>query len=608
MKTGGGYPPPMTAPYPASKPATELGAVGLVRRLFAEHGRQHLWAYVAAAALLAVSAATTAYSAWLMKPAVNGMVGKGDFKELRALAWTVWLLFTLRGLATFGSLTLLARAGNRVVAEIQRRVFDALLGQDMRFFHERHSAEFTTRLSMAANGMRDAMQAAITSISRDVLTAAGLAVVMAVQDPLLAGLTLLTLPVAMLTLGRLIVKIRKFARRSFDGTTRIVETLQEAVLGARIVKSFNLEDKMRERMSLAVREVERSANRMASTAAISAPISDMLAGFAVGAVIFYGSWRVTVQHADPGALFSFITALLLAYEPLKRLGKSNLDIQNGLVGARMIYEILDAPRVEAQGSGLPKLDVSNGRIAFENARFGYRADEPVLKGVDFVAEPNMTTALVGPSGGGKSTIVALIQRFFPLDGGRISIDGVDISGVDIHSLRARIAFVSQDVFLFRGSIRENIALGRPNATPAEIVSAAEKAHAHDFIVGFANGYDTNVGEQGAQLSGGQRARIAIARAILKDAPILLLDEPTAALDSESEREIQKALDALRLGRTTIVVAHRLQTIINANQICVIDGGLVAERGTHADLIAGSGVYRDFFAAQFGDARSEAAGA
>ncbi|HYA72780.1 MAG TPA: ATP-binding cassette domain-containing protein, partial [Roseiarcus sp.] len=232
-------------------------------------------------------------------------------------------------------------------------------------------------------------------------------------------------------------------------------------------------------------------------------------------------------------------------------------------------------------------------------RFAYRPDEYVIDGLDLVAEPSATTALVGPSGGGKSTILGIVQRFYTLSGGRATIDGQDIAAVDLKSLRANIAFVSQDVFLFRGSIRDNIALGRIGASEADIVAAAQKAHAHDFILQFADGYETNVGEQGAQLSGGQRQRIAIARAILKDAPILLLDEPTAALDSESEREVQKALDSLRIGRTTIVVAHRLQTIVGADRIFVIEKGRAIESGSHRELIARDGAYCTFFAAQFG---------
>jgi ATP-binding cassette subfamily B protein len=379
-----------------------------------------------------------------------------------------------------------------------------------------------------------------------------------------------------------------------------METMQETVQGARIVKSFNLEETMRARMALNIREVEKSSNRVAAGLAISSPVADTLAGLAIGAVIFYGSYRVTIAQADAGSFFSFVAAMLMAYDPARRLARLRLDVQNGLTSARLMYEVLDTPAAEEKIDGLPKLNVAQGRIVVENVDFRYRPDEMVLAGFNLAVEPNQTTALVGPSGGGKSTIIALLQRFYAPESGRILIDGADIAQVDLQSLRAKIAFVSQDVFLFNGSIRDNIALGRPGAGDEDIFAAARKAHAHDFICGFSTGYDTNVGEQGAQLSGGQKQRIAIARAILKDAPILLLDEPTAALDSESEREVQKALDELRIGRTTLVVAHRLQTIIRADNIVVIEGGRAAEAGSHEQLMALGGAYRTFFASQFGE--------
>jgi subfamily B ATP-binding cassette protein MsbA len=549
---------------------------------------------------MGIGAGTTALSAWLLKPILNHMVDADGFKTLRMLAWGVVALFALRGLVTWGYQVMLARTGNRIVAGVQRRLYEHLLRQDMSFFQDRHSTEFMTRLSIAAGGVRDTLQTLITSAGRDILTLVGLIIVMIIQDPIMALIALSIMPVGGFLLSKLIKRVRKSARRSYDGSARILETMQETMQGIRIVKSFNLESIMRGRMSSAVREVEKSVNRMASGQAVSSPISDTVAGIAIGAVIFYGSWRVTIAGADPGSFFSFVAALLMAYEPGKKLARMHLDLQTGLTGARMIYEVLDMPAKEEQREGLPKLNVGEGRIAFENIRFGYRPDEFVLDGINLVAEPNATTALVGPSGGGKSTIIALIQRFYSPASGKIVIDGQNISDVDLVSLRDRIAFVSQDVFLFRGTIRENIALGKPGATDAEIEQAARMANAHDFIMGFKTGYETSVGEQGAQLSGGQRQRIAIARAFLKNAPIILLDEPTAALDSESEREVQKALDSLRQGRTTLVVAHRLQTIVNSDRICVIENGKAVETGTHEQLIAARGTYHAFFATQFGE--------
>ncbi len=338
--------------------------------------------------------------------------------------------------------------------------------------------------------------------------------------------------------------------------------------------------------------------------AIASSLADFFGGWPC-IVIFYGGWRVSVAHADAGSFFSFLAALLMAYEPAKRLARLNLEIQNGLVGAKLVYEVLDRPAAEQSTTKAPPLKVARGRIGFEHISFGYRPQEKVLDDLCLTGEPGQTTALVGPSGGGKSTILALLQRFYDPHEGRITIDGSDVAHVDIASLRAAIAFVSQDVFLFRASIAENIGLGHPGATHAEIAAAARRAHAHDFIMSFAAGYGTSVGEQGLQLSAGQRQRIAIARAMLKNAPILLLDEPTAALDPESEQAIQIALQELRKGRTTVVVAHRLQTIVGADRIYMIEDGRAMESGTHTELLARGGKYQAFFRMQFAAAETAA---
>jgi subfamily B ATP-binding cassette protein MsbA len=579
--------------------ATRTPSGNLLLRMLRDFGREHVLGYLLAATFLGLIALSNVSVAWLLRPVLNGMVSAEKLGQMRFLAFEALALFVLRGAATYGSMVILSRIGNRIVATAQRRVFERLLNQNIAYFQDRHSSEFIARLAFAANGVRDALQLVIQGFARDLVTVTGLLFVMVARDPKMALGALLALPVAAFFVSRILRRVREFARRSYEGSTQIVQTMGETVLGARIVRSFNLEGEMRERMSRAIRTVERSANRIARGGGLVTFLADSLAGCAIAFAIFYGSWRVAVQHADVGAFASFLGALLLAYEPAKRISRFPVDIQNGLVGARLIYEVLDAPIGDATRVGLPKLRVVEGRVEIEKVKFAYRAGEEAIRGLEFVALPNQTTALVGPSGGGKTTTLGLVQRFYAPSAGRVVIDGQDLAEVDLASLRDNIAFVSQDVFLFRGTIRDNIALGKPGAGDAEIVAAARKANAHDFISQFADGYDTNVGEQGAQLSGGQRQRVAIARALLKNAPILLLDEPTAALDSESEREVQKALDALRAGRTTIVVAHRLQTIIGADRIFVIEAGVVVESGSHAELIARDGAYRAFFAAQFG---------
>jgi ATP-binding cassette, subfamily B, bacterial MsbA len=575
------------------------GAIPTLLRLLRDYGLEHKWGYALGSVFLALIGVATVSVAALLKPVLNGMVGAERFSNLRTMAFIVFGLFALRGVATYGSLVVLSRIGNRIVATAQSRVFDRLLEQDMAYFQDRHSSEFVARLALAANGVRDALALIVQSVARDILTVIGLVAVMLYNDPLIAVIALFTMPVAAFGIGRIVRTAGIFARRSFDGSTQIMQTMGEAVLGMRIVKSFNLQGAMRVRMDNAIRTVETSANRVAAGSGLSTLTADSLAGVAIGFAILYGSWRVAVHHADVGSFVSFLGALLLAYEPAKRLAKSPVDILNGLVGARLIYEVTDTPPVETPDPTAPKLEVTAGRVAIAGARFAFRSGEDVIRDLTLSAEPGSTTALVGPSGGGKSTILGLLQRFYTPYAGKICIDGQDVAHVDLASLRGKIAFVSQDVFLFRGTIRENIALGRPGAGEDEIIAAARKAYAHDFITQFSFGYQTNVGEHGAQLSGGQRQRIAIARAILKDAPILLLDEPTAALDNESERAIQTALNELRRGRTTIVVAHRLQTIIDSDRIWVIANGRAVETGTHRELIAREGAYHAFFAAQFG---------
>jgi ATP-binding cassette subfamily B protein len=324
---------------------------------------------------------------------------------------------------------------------------------------------------------------------------------------------------------------------------------------------------------------------------------ETLGGFAIALAVIYGGYRIIETGAAPGEFVSFIAAFLLAYEPAKRLARLNIDLNNNLVGVRVLYEVVDSPPGEPSDDDRPPLKLATARLEFANLRFGYRPGTPALRGMSFVAQPGKVTALVGPSGGGKSTVLNLILRLYDADSGRILIDGQDIAAVSRHSLRQQIAYVGQIVQLFRGSIRDNIGLGRLGASEADIVAAAKAAHAHDFILGFPAGYDTPVGEHGMQLSGGQRQRIAVARALIKNAPIILLDEATAALDSESERYVQDAIAELCKGRTTLVVAHRLATIMHADCILVVEDGLIVESGRHDELLRKGGRYASFYRLQ-----------
>jgi len=483
-------------------------------------------------------------------------------------------------------------------------MFDKLLHENLEYFAQRHSSEFIARLATGAAAVSQVINLLITAVGRDLMSLIGLTAVMVIQDPIMSIAGFIIAPPALIILRKMVRRVRGIARTQFTGGTRIIETMQEALQGLRMVKAFGLEDEMQRRLDESVASVQHESNKLARVANRSAPMMEILAGFVVSLAIVYGGYRVIYTGATPGQFFSFLAAFLLAYEPAKRLARLNLDLNNSLVGVRMLYEVVDSPPGEPNDDDKPALSLTMARLDFEDVHFAYRADTPVLRGMSFVAERGKVTALVGASGGGKSTVLNLILRFYDVGCGRILIDGQNIAEVSRRSLRRQIAHVGQIVHLFRGSIRENIALGKLDASEAEIVAAAKAAHAHDFILGFPSGYDAPVGEHGLQLSGGQRQRIAIARALIKDAPIILLDEATAALDSESERAVQDAIGELCKGRTTIVIAHRLSTIMHADCIHVVEDGLIVESGRHEELLRKGGRYATFYRLQLKEQASE----
>src|SRR5258705_9342347 len=572
-------------------------AATLVRRLLFEHALVHWRLYAIAFVPMAVTAACTAFSAYILGDVINKAYVDRNFPGIVTLAVIIILLFALKGAASYGQAVMLARIGARMVAENQRRMFDKLLNEGLGFFANRHSAEFVARLATGASSASYVINLLVSALGRDLLSLIGLATVMVVRDPVMSIVSLLVAPPAIIVLRKLVRRIHAIASSQFTGGAQILETLQETVQGIRIVKAFTLEEQMQRKFEASVGGVERESVKMARVANRSSPLMETLGGMAIGIAIIYGGHRVIIGGAEPGGLFSFIAAFLLAYEPAKRLARLNIDLSSGLVGVRVLYEIIDSPASEPIEDGMPPLALTQARVEFADVRFAYRPDQPMLKCISFLAESSKVTALVGQSGGGKSTGLNLVLRFYDAQSGKIVIDGQDIATVSRRSLRRRMAYVGQDVKLFSGSIRDNIAFGRPDATETEIMSAARAAHAHDFIMSFPQGYDSPVGEHGVQLSGGQRQRVAIACALIKNAPIILLDEATAALDSESERHVQEAVAELCKGRTTIVIAHRLSTIMHADRILVVEGGQIVEAGRHEELLRRGGRYASFFRLQ-----------
>jgi ATP-binding cassette subfamily B protein len=583
----------------ASRKITDdpYGSFQLIKRLVVEQGGAYWRRYLFVFVLMAIGSAASAGTAYLFGKVINEAYVYRSVNGILTLSAIIVGLFTAKGITAYFQAVSLSRISNAILAKNQRLLFGKLMQESVGFYAQSHSSEHLARLSAGASSITQVLSLLVTSAGRDFLTLVGLVTVMVTQDPTLSLLSLVIAPPMFLFVRKIVRRIKQLATSQFTSGAYIMETVQESLQGIRTVKAFTLEDTMQERVDRNVGEMEAFANKMARVSNSSAPLMEMLGGIAIAGALMYGGYRVIATNAAPGEFIAFITAFLLAYEPAKRLARLNIDLSGLLIGARMLLEIIDNPATEPDDGDKPALKLTRAQVEFRDVTFAYRPGQPVLKSMNFVAPSGKVTALVGPSGGGKSTILSLLLRFYEANEGAVLIDDQSILDCSRISLRQQTAYVGQDVYLFRGTIRENIAFGKADATESDIVAAAKAAYAHDFISSFPLGYDTPVGEHGAQLSGGQRQRVAIARALVKDAPIILLDEATAALDSESEKFVQEAIAHLCKDRTTIVIAHRLHTIMRADQILVIEDGVVVETGRHDELLRKDGRYAAFFRLQ-----------
>jgi len=567
-------------------------------RLVREFVRPYIGWIGLAIFFMVLVAGSTAASAWLMKPVIDDVFTAKDADMLKLISIAVLATFAVKGIANYAQNILMSRVGMRIIADAQKRLYAHLAGMDLGFFHQNPTNTLVSRFTVDINQIRTVVSNALTSLGKDLMTLIALVGVMFYQNMELAIISIFIFPIAILPIVKLGRRMRKVTANTQVETGLFMTLLGQTFQGIRVVKAYCMQDYEKERAGSLVEKLFSLSFKAARIRAMASPIMETLGGIAITVVIAYGGHQVINDERTTGELFSFIAALLMAYEPMKKLANLNVSIQEGLAGAQRLFDVLDTGAAILDKPDARPLTGIKGSISLSNVTFSYSPDIPALTGVDLHVPAGKRVALVGPSGAGKSTILNLIPRFYDIDKGRVSIDDIDVRNVTMSSLHQHIALVSQEITLFDDTVRANIAYGREGASDEDIIEAARHAAAHDFITNLAQGYDTQVGEQGVKLSGGQRQRLAIARAMLKNAPILLLDEATSALDTHSERQVQSALDELMSGRTTLVIAHRLSTVVDADIIYVIEDGRISQSGSHEALMEEGGSYAKLYALQF----------
>ena len=579
-------------------------SIVLVKRLIKEHVRPYFGKLLLAAICMAIVAAATAGNAWLMQPVLDEVFLNKNTKLLLLVPIAVMTIAIVKGLASYGESIYMEYAGERIISDVRYRLFSHLMNADLNFFHKNSSGKLISRFTYDVGLLRASVSTALTGIAKDTMTLIFLVALMFYQDWFLAIIAFFVFPAAVLPILYIGRRIRKISTSTQAEIGSFASLLSQIFQSARYVKAYTMQKYEKKRAKKIVEDLFNLIYKSVRIRSRTRPILESLGGIAIALVIFYGGSKVISGATTPGTFFSFITALLMAYQPLKRLANFNVNIQDGLAAAVRIFQLLDQKPEITDSPNAKEYVLKKGEIEFKKVRFSYGSKTShALNNINLKIRGGKTIALVGKTGAGKSTILNLIPRFYDTINGEIIIDKKNIKDYKINSLRKKIALVSQEVTLFDDTIRSNIAYGNPNCTEKQLYEAAKKADAHEFITAFKNGYKSLVGEQGIQLSGGQRQKIAIARAILKDAPILLLDEATSSLDSGSEKDIQTSLKKLMKNKTTLVIAHRLSTILDADLIYVIDNGKVVEYGNHKALMKNKGLYSKLYKLQFATQKS-----
>lgn len=595
--------------------------LALFARVWRDRIRSYLPQIAMILGLVVVIAATTSFYPLLIKAAFDAfadpltaestgfvrraerLVSKSigiEIGVVNAVAIVVVIVTAIKGFSLLAQTVLTNSVVSRVEADMQSALYAHLIDADLAQLQRENPASLTQRFTTDFTFIKEALTRIINIAIRDVVTAIALVGAMLWIDWKMTLVVLLVAPVVASPIGRIGKKLRRMAASQQEQTGLMASLVTESLQGARVAKTDSLEPYLKHRAAGAFEAIRALKMKAANARGRLDPLLEVGGGLAVAGVLAAIGVRITSGGSTVGDFTGYVSALLLAAQPMRSLGNLNAIVQEAGASLKRYYALIDEKPLVAERPDAKPLAIAGGEVAFRDLRFRYRDDARGLEGIDLVAEAGKTTALVGRSGSGKSTMLALVPRLYDPNEGRVEIDGQDLRDVTLASLRAQIGVVSQDVVLFDDTVRANIGFGRRGASEADIIAAAKAAAAHDFIMAMPEGYDSRVGERGSRLSGGERQRLAIARAILKDAPILLLDEATSALDTQSERVVQQALTQLMKGRTTLVIAHRLSTVRDADRIVVLDEGRVIETGSHDALIAREGAYARLYRLQFAE--------
>jgi len=550
-----------------------------------------------AMACMIIMAASTAASAWIVKPILDDIFVNRDGRMLKLLPLAVVIIYVLRGFAMYGQEYFMDYVGQSIIRRLRNRLYNSIQDLPLAFFQKEQTGALMSRITYDVNIIKAMMSSAVAGALRDVFTILFLTFVIFYRDWKMACFAYFILPFAFIPLVKFGRRVRRVSTGVQETMADLSTFLHETFAGNKIVKAFGMEPYEKERFAAKTQHIFQVEMKNVIAKALSSPVMEFLGGLGIAVIILYGGFQVIEGTSTPGTFFSFMAAVIMLYDPVKKLTKINNVVQEGLAAANRIFDVIERePDIKEPDHPKP-IPTGSHSVTFENVSFKY-TDELVLRHIDLKVHPGEVLALVGMSGGGKTSLVNLIPRFYDVSDGSIRIDKVDLRSATIADVRRQIAIVTQEPILFNDTIRNNIAYGRQDATPTEIEEAAKAAYAFDFIQRFPDGFETRIGELGSRLSGGEKQRICIARALLKDAPILILDEATSSLDTEAEMLVQKALENLMQGRTTFVIAHRLSTIAYANRIIVLVGGRIVEEGRHEELLERRGEYYKLHRMQF----------